>query len=79
MEEQKQEHDAPNRLVPYNTGKVLIGSRYEPPRKYTMSRDAEIIQAAFLGRRRGIINKPNVMTAAVWAIFVLAMVLWVTR
>lgn len=38
--------------VPYNTGKVKIGSRYEPPRRYTMSRDAEIIQRLFLGHKK---------------------------
>jgi hypothetical protein len=78
MTEDKQGREAPNRLVPYNTGKVLIGSRYEPDRKYQMSRDAEIIQAAFLGHRRYLI-KTSKMSIAVWVIFAVAMVLWVTR
>lgn len=40
------------RPTPYNTGKVLIGSRYEPPRQYQMSRDAERLQSVLLGHRR---------------------------
>lgn len=35
-------------VVPYDTGKVKIGLRYEPP-KPPMSRDEEKIQAALLG------------------------------
>lgn len=38
----------PKRVVPYDTGKVKIGLRYEPP-KPPMSRDEEKIQAALLG------------------------------
>lgn len=42
------EWEAPKRVVPYDTGKVKIGLRYEPP-KPPMSRDEEKIQAALLG------------------------------
>lgn len=40
--------ETPKRVVPYDTGKVKIGLRYEPP-KPPMSRDEEKIQAALLG------------------------------
>ena len=32
------------KIVPYNTGKVAIGSRYEPIKRHTMSLDEERIQ-----------------------------------
>lgn len=42
-----------DRPLPYNTGKVLIGSRYEPPREnLVVSEDALHLQAALLGDRR---------------------------
>ena len=34
--------------TPYNTGKVLIGRFYEPPRQNYMSTDAERLQSALL-------------------------------
>lgn len=39
--------------LPFNTGKVLIGSRYEPPRRYEMSRDMETLQRKLLEERLG--------------------------
>ena len=36
------------RIVPYNTGKVLIGSRYVPP-KQTPSVEGESMQSVLLG------------------------------
>lgn len=37
------------RVVPYNTGKVLIGCRYEPPKpNYVMSEDEYRLQTALL-------------------------------
>lgn len=41
------------RQVPYDTGKVKIGSRYEPPRDY-MTGEGYRIQRALLGRGRPI-------------------------
>lgn len=38
----------PTDRTPYNTGKVLIGSRYEPPRRMEYSADAELLQSALL-------------------------------
>ena len=42
------------RIPPYNTGKVLIGCRYEPPPpNYVVSEDAYRLQTALLmGRRK---------------------------
>lgn len=40
------------KIPPYDTGKVKIGCRYDPPIRCHMSRDAELIQAAFLRGRR---------------------------
>jgi len=41
--------DKPTRALPYNTGKVLIGSRYEPPRQNNLlSKDAYDLQTALL-------------------------------
>lgn len=36
------------RVPPYNTGKVLIGARYQPPSKLTYSRQEERLQSALL-------------------------------
>ena len=35
--------------VPYNTGKVKIGSKYVPPRTNYMDEDSEFIQSVMLG------------------------------
>jgi hypothetical protein len=40
--------ETPKQVVPYDTGKVKIGLRYDPP-KPPMTRDEEKIQAALLG------------------------------
>lgn len=37
-----------DRPTPFNTGKVLIGSRYEPPRTWQPSRDAYDLQTVLL-------------------------------
>lgn len=42
-----------NKPLPFNTGKVLIGSRYEPPRRYEASRDMETLQRKLLEERLG--------------------------
>lgn len=36
--------------APYNTGKVLIGSKYERPLRVEMSRDMENLQRGLLSR-----------------------------
>jgi len=49
------------RALPYNTGKVLIGSRYEPPRENLVaSVDAERLQAALLGERSPTIRLSDI-------------------
>ena len=35
--------------VPYNTGKVLIGCRYEPPSRQHITPEGEFIQSVLLG------------------------------
>lgn len=57
-------------MVPYNTGKVLVGSRYEvpPPRMPEMDRDATLIQSALLGRSR----TPARVDAPLWFAIVCA-------
>ena len=71
------------RIPPYNTGKVLIGSRYEPPRNDVMSRDACLLQSALLGDRptlatrmeRRLMRRPWVwMLGVVFFIFAISFV-----
>jgi hypothetical protein len=38
-----------NRQPPYNTGRVLIGSRYEPPKPDYMGSNGEFWQSVLLG------------------------------
>jgi hypothetical protein len=41
--------DKPTKALPYNTGKVLIGSRYTPPpQNNLLSKDAYDLQTALL-------------------------------
>lgn len=39
---------AHHKIPPFNTGKVAIGSRYQPPRRYDLSEDSERLQEALL-------------------------------
>lgn len=65
--------------LPYNTGKVLIGCRYEPVKRVEFSQDAERIQSALIGRpKREVTPGYYLSLAAVCAILVLA-ALWVTK
>lgn len=55
--------------VPYNTGKVLIGSRYEPPKKPVyLSIDEERLQRALLGG-----GGHNLRTPALLALYALTL------
>jgi hypothetical protein len=38
-----------NKIPPYNTGKLRIGSMYEPPRYNNMTEDESRLQNALLG------------------------------
>ena len=65
--------------LPYNTGKVLIGCRYEPVNRVEFSRDAERLQSALIGSpKREVTPGYCLSLAAVCAALVLAL-LWVTR
>lgn len=43
--------------VPYNTGKVLIGCRYEPPKPDYMGSNGEFWQAILLGDRNTMLYR----------------------
>ena len=64
---------------PYNTGKVLIGCRYEPSTKVEFSRDAERLQSALIGSpKREVTPGYCLSLAAICAALVVA-VLWVAK
>jgi hypothetical protein len=50
---------------PFNTGKVLIGSHYEPPRRYEASLDMEQLQTALIERRDGLSFAATVIYAVI--------------
>lgn len=65
------------KVPPYNTGKVLIGSRYEPPSRIEFSRDAEHLQAALLGIKEPRLS-PLTVRALVWGGVAVAIVFLLT-
>jgi hypothetical protein len=65
--------------LPYNTGKVLIGCRYEPVERVEFSRDAERIQSAFIGRPKREMTPGYCLSLAVVCAAVMVAMLWVTR
>ena len=67
----------PNRIPPYNTGKVLIGSRYEPPKRIEYSQDAERLQSALLGIEEPRLS-PVVARVLVWSGVIAAIVFLLT-
>jgi hypothetical protein len=65
--------------LPYNTGKVLIGCRYEPVKRVEFSRDAERLQTALIGRpKREVTPGYCLSLAAICAALVVAL-MWVTK
>lgn len=58
---------------PYNTGKVLIGIRYQPPPLREYSRMEERLQSAFLAERRAYKGMP-VHEVALYAVCALALI-----
>lgn len=53
--------------TPYNTGKVLIGSRHQPiQRSVTMDQDALRLQRALLGEREH--------SVAAWLLYIVAVI-----
>ena len=67
------------KLLPFNTGKVQIGIRYEPPRRYEMSRDMETLQRKLLEERLGRrATAASAIVLYIAALFCLAL-WWVMR
>lgn len=67
------------KVVPYDTGRVAIGSRYEPPRRYEMSRDMETLQRKLLEERLGRRARASAaIVIYITALFCLAL-WWVVR
>lgn len=60
------------KITPYNTSKVLIGSRYEPIRRHTMSLDEERIQDLLINPPEQPISLPH--DRAIYALCVVALV-----
>lgn len=53
------------KVTPYNTGRILIGSRYVPPvRHWTPSRDQLTLQRALL---TPVSQRPGIVTRALHA------------
>lgn len=60
------------KITPYNTSKVLIGSRYEPIKRHTMSLDEERIQDLLINPPQQPISLPH--DRAIYALCVVALV-----
>lgn len=69
--------------IPYNTGKVRIGCRYEPPQRSYITPEGEYWQKVFLGRKPGMTDMfvgPVPITWYVIGLCVLfLLVMWVVR
>jgi hypothetical protein len=63
--------------VPYNTGKVLIGSAYVPPPRRDFSADELLLQRVLLGDKQGLSERAKLIFAGatVLALFVLAIII----
>jgi hypothetical protein len=61
--------------VPYNTGKVRIGSRYEPPKRPVyLSNDEERLQKALLGVKGGYVPTSFAALYAIAALSAIALI-----
>ena len=60
---------------PYNTGKVKIGSRYEPPIRREFSRDEELIQDSLLHAPRSTDRLLWLLIRYCWGILAMVLVL----
>lgn len=60
------------KITPYNTSKVLIGSRYEPIKRHTMSLDEERIQDLLINPPQQPLSLPH--DRAIYALCVVALV-----
>ena len=64
--------------IPYDTGKVKIGVRYQPPRNYPTSRDMEALQRGLLDAK--LERRAEASTYMIGVIiFVVVGVVWVCR
>jgi len=67
-----------HKTVPYNTGKVAIGSRYEPVKHHTMSLDEIRIQDALINPPVKLLVLPY--DKAIYVLGVVALlVVWLTQ
>ena len=66
------------KIVPYNTGKVAIGSRYEPIKRHTMSLDELRIQDSLINPPVKLLVLPY--DKAIYVLGVVALlVVWLTQ
>jgi len=67
--------------IPYNTGKVMIGSNYQPPRRVNLSATEERLQSALLGDKRSIGERTEwLFLRCLYVIAGVAMaIIWVTK
>jgi hypothetical protein len=68
-------------IIPYNTGKVLIGSQYQPPKRVNLSATEERLQSALLGDKRSIGERTEwLFLRCLYVIAGVAMaIIWVTK
>jgi len=67
--------------TPYNTGKVLIGSQYQPPRRVNLSATEERLQQALLGDRPSLEDRAErLFLRCLYVIGAVALtIIWFTR
>ena len=61
--------------VPYNTGKVKIGSKYVPPKPNYMDKDSELIQSAMLGQAMDFNEKDDSFMGIVCKLLIIFIVI----
>ena len=68
-------------IIPYNTGKVLIGSQYQPLKRVNLSATEERLQSALLGDKRSIGERTEwLFLRCLYVIAGVAMaIIWVTK
>jgi len=67
--------------TPYNTGKVLIGSQYQPPKRVNLSATEERLQSALLDNNRTASERAEgQFMRCLYVIAAVALaIIWVTR
>ena len=61
--------------VPYNTGKVVIGSKHVPPKPNYMDEDSELIQSAMLGQAMDFNEKDDSLMDTVCKLLIIFIVI----